>query len=206
MHWTKKRLLQTVSTRHQPLHHRWQLCLTAPHLRPRGDELVAQVALLAHAVVLRQGDWLAQRQRRTHLHKHPLATPRRCLNHEYHIVLGQHAQRTADEFTWCMAARPGWVEKITIHGAAHLLERCHHCVHPSAHHRLVLTGKGIGAKNGGRGGWWNGVHTYIVYATTAQGYILLFFVLFLTIFASVAGWFFTNLISHPVISMLRWVV
>lgn len=46
----------------------------------------------------------------------------------------------------------------------------------------------------------------IVYATTAQGYILLFFVLFFTIFASVAGRFFTNLISHPVISMLRWVV
>lgn len=44
---------------------------------------------------------------------------------------------------------------------------------------------------------------YIVYATTAQGYILLFFVLFFTIFASVAGQFFTNLISHPVISMLR---
>ena len=47
---------------------------------------------------------------------------------------------------------------------------------------------------------------YIVYATTALGYILLFFVLFLTIFASVANRFFTNLISHPVISMLRWVV
>ena len=47
---------------------------------------------------------------------------------------------------------------------------------------------------------------YIVYATTAQGYILLFFVLFFTIFASVASRFFTNLISHPVISMLRWVV
>ena len=47
---------------------------------------------------------------------------------------------------------------------------------------------------------------YIVYATTALGYILLFFVLFLTIFASVASQFFTNLISHPVISMLRWVV
>ena len=47
---------------------------------------------------------------------------------------------------------------------------------------------------------------YIVYATTALGYILLFFVLFFTIFASVVSLFFTNLISHPVISMLRWVV
>ena len=138
---------------HQPLHHRWQLCLAAPHLRLGGDELVAQVALLAYAVVLRQGDWPAQRQRRSHLHKHPLAAPRRRLDHEYHVVLGQHAQRTADEFTWRMVARPGWVEEITIHGAAPLLERCHHCVHPSAHHRLVLTSKGIGAKDSGRGGW-----------------------------------------------------
>ena len=127
---------------HQPLHHRWQLCLAVPHLRLGGDELVAQVALLAHAVVLRQGDWLAQRQ--------------------YHIVLGQHAQRTADELTWRMVARPGWVEEIAIHRAAHLLERCHHCAHPSAHHCFVLTGKGIGAKDSERGDWWRGVHIYSI--------------------------------------------
>lgn len=60
---------------HQPLHHRWQLCLTAPYLRSRGDELVAQVALLAYAVVLRQDDRLAQRQRRPYFHEHPLAAP-----------------------------------------------------------------------------------------------------------------------------------
>lgn len=149
---------------HQPLHHRRQLRLTAPYLHPRGDELVAQVALPTHTVVLRQGDWLAQRQRRPHLHKHPFAAPRRRLDHEYYVVLGQHAQRTADEFTWRMVARPGWVEEIAIHRAAHLLERCHHCAHPSAHHCLVLTSKGVGAKDSGRGGWWRGVHILVVYA------------------------------------------